>query len=637
MVSPSNLCRPVPDNVRARGYQEIMDRYLDRVKTVWDIDRGFRGSTGIRLPHETVDDYWELSETDRTRVTSAEAAAVYSAMAGRDGTATLGVAAFCYYSHLSQHHGDPKVLQFFQNGLATFTGSIRHDGVMASCGLNGKTWAHGWDVEGLLYGLAWCGNDLDPAIKTRALIALRRSADWFRDLGVAGDYGNQACVQTLALYLYGCVLEDQQLLRIADRYWTDIVDKVLDPAGQVIEQLGPCMHYSYTAFAYAWLNVFWRNQIDLVERMELVLLWFRNRHTRSMCPLAGGSSRKYNETLSAHIVDILAACEWVADRNPMLQKFADGILDRFREQRELHAAGHGCSPLLTATLTARDTIEPTAVHVRNWNAPFEGEYRRLRIMGRPGQTNYSPVRYALVRHRYQTQVMCVDFLPFSGLQTWAFEDEPPIIHPTLECPSTTRALGLDTARQGVSQNWAELADKGQANMPDHLLRYATTADETSFMLMRYSWLWRLIVFTECSTVMLECGWEQPRETLWTLNRVGPVTPLVAPNMVSFEERKGTMHTTVDTVPETHPGTRFGGAHDVTVLRYECGTGFSVFAFSDDSFRFCSRPDETGTFAFQDRDGQYVVTPAPDLPTNPGATFARFRIRSIVAGTKVLRQ
>ena len=41
-------------------------------------------------------------------------------------------------------------------------------------------------------------------------------------------------------------------------------------------------------------------------------------------------------------------------------------------------------------------------------------------------------------------------------------------------------------------------------------------------------------------------------------------------------------------------------------------------------------------AFEDRDGRYVVIPAPDLPTGPEDTFARFRIREVVTATAAKR-
>jgi hypothetical protein len=144
-----------------------------------------------------------------------------------------------------------------------------------------------------------------------------------------------------------------------------------------------------------------------------------------------------------------------------------------------------------------------------------------------------------VRRAYQTHFNITDFMPFSGVQTWAWGGEPPIIHPTPLYPSTTQAYGLDTARQGVSHNWGLYGAGAMA--ADGVRVLPRNEREIALLLARYDWLWRLAFFTGCSTVVLEFGRGGPRRALWTLNRVEPAEPQIAPGVVSFAGRRGRLY------------------------------------------------------------------------------------------------
>lgn len=54
------------------------------------------------------------------------------------------------------------------------------------------------------------------------------------------------------------------------------------------------MHYSSTAFIYAWLNLVVRGGTTEQDRVLTALHWFRERYTASLYPIAGPSMRKYN-------------------------------------------------------------------------------------------------------------------------------------------------------------------------------------------------------------------------------------------------------------------------------------------------------------------------------------------------------
>lgn len=561
------LRKPLVNSPRTRRYQEALDRAVDELK----------------------------------RATVRETTPFYATFTGRESTSRLCQTAFCWHSTLSRHHGDGELLRCFESGLRYHLDSIRDDGLMGTFGLNGETWAHGWDIEGLIYGLILCGDALDPKLvalaRERFALSATRHAKLVETGGSIGTYGNQRLVYALGLYLYGQFLEKPDWVRTADELAYDALPKVLDESGQVIEQHGPCMHYSYTAFSYAWLNLVVRGDTSHHERLLRCLDWFRRRHTRSLYPMAGPSARQHYETMPRITLDLWPAAEQFAHVDPTLREFVDSAATRIEGAagkddvaRCAQASAHGASVLMWAMLMAQEELQPDRLRP----AFFTRYYERTKLAGR------SPLKYALVHRRYQTHFNVRDFLPFSGIQTWALDDEPPIIHPTRQFPSTTQAWGLDTARQGVSHNWGLYGAGLMA--ADACFSEAKSDGDITFLVARYDWLWKLVFFTELSTVQLEFGNGGARRTLWTLNRIEPAEPELADGVTRFKGRRACLHSTVVTRPAL---VESGG---VRQLAYECEDGVAAFALSDGSFRFeGGQPLVDRALRFSDAAGRYEVT------------------------------
>lgn len=646
------LLKPIERNARTEIYQRAIDDFIDRAMPGWDIDRGLLGTRGIVLPHEKVKDFWELPVEEQRRAADPAEWNAYDASLGRRGTASLALAAFAWHSPISRHHGNPELLRFFQNGLKTFADSVRSDGIMnmgahdsgkgmiRSAETSRYTWSFGWVAGPLICGLYWCRDALDKSILRRALQKLKLAAESFAAIGRDGDLGNQACVQVHGLYCFADLLGNDACRRAADLYWSEIWDKILDSSGQVIENAGPCMHYSYTAFFYAWLNVFLRRQKDEMDRIEKALLWFRYRHTESLFPMAGPSARKYYETLHSVAVDLLPMCEQAAGKNPVFQEFADRIMALSLPAHDGHleslgkfsysptrlgqcVPGHGASPFIWAILASPGPKKPSKAQRMEWAEPFAEEYRRIAATGRPGgEVNYSPLRYALVRRKYQTHFNSTDYLPFCGLQTWAWGDEPPIIHPTLYCPSTTRGFGLDTAQQGTGRAWMDIDNPMRGGMlPEHLAQQS--GNGLYFIVARFGRLYRLIVFTEFSTVQVDFGRTGPRKTSWTLNRLVPGSVTIGRGMVSLGNLEGRIYSSVPKPPalkELGPGRWTKG---VRILEYDDGAGPVMFAFSDRSFSFITAvPGKNRALKFADAAGIYKVIIPDSLPLRGEFEYAR---------------
>jgi hypothetical protein len=248
-----------------------------------------------------------------------------------------------------------------------------------------------------------------------------------------------------------------------------------------------------------------------------------------------------------------------------------------------------------------------------------------------GTSGLSPMKYTLVRRpHYQTHFNWRDHLPYSGLQTWAWENESPIIHPTTFAPSTTIAFGLDTARQGCSHNWGGFG--GGAKCIDGWcsddMRYGWEHDgrvkdgDLYHLIARYDQLWKMVFFTDASIVQIEFGNIDQRRIRWTLNGVDPVDPIIGDGVVSFDGRKGCIHSTL-AAPEIK--TIPSGNDDDLVSTYLDYTsrGFDCVAFSNKTFQFeTDTLADNGALTFSDVSGRYSIQLAENFFESNNAANTR---------------
>jgi hypothetical protein len=585
-LAQSLLC-PIRNNPRTRFYQQVIDSQIDEIIETWD-----------------------FTTTQPKPSVSAE-------KTGREWSAPLFKAVFCWYSPLSKYHKNQDLLQFFLSGLKKMISTIDSNGTMQSAGLNGETWAHGWDIEGLIYGLHFCRNEIDEELHNLLHGKFTRSAEMMSNLekvpSVIGSYGNQRLVWSLGLYLYGNILQNQNLIDQAEHYFQDAMPYVMDNSGQIIEQHGPCLHYSYTAFFYVWVNFAVRQDHSEDKRISKCLKWFRDRHTDSLYNLAGPSSRSYVEHVDTHIPDdLISAAEFVSESDTAPRDWLIEIQDKKKkritslELPPFEESAHGGSPLTWAILSQPKKEIKSNLENTKWNEPVITEYSSSQLLKR------TPIRYIHIRQKYQTHYNYRDYLPFAGIQTWAWQDEPPIIHPTPLAPSTTRGHALDTAKQGTSHNWGGFG-AGAIGI-DGYLHQKDNDNALPLLAARYDWLWQLAVFTEVSTILYEFGSGGERETLWTLNRLEKTEPLIKKGVVSFNNREAKLYTDIETKPELVTlKENHEWAEGVRQLRYSCGCGITAFAFSGSEFTF------NKNFSFTDETGSYKINLHPDWLTkdNPG--------------------
>jgi hypothetical protein len=513
---------------------------------------------------------------------------------GRDSTYALGAMAFCYHSPLSKHHGNEEILKTFSDAAEKWADGISPGGRPGAASYPNSTWSHGWDIEGLIYGYFWLEDKLDPKLKEKLKAAFERAARRFvnRTSGEDGAVGNQQLVGCLGDLLYGLILDNPEYVQRAKARYDDVVPKVLESNGQVIEQHGPCMHYSYTAYVYAFQFAYIAQDRRYDASLLQSLDWFHLWHTESLYHFPGASARGYYNVRGVWH-DLYGAVEYFAPQQPMFQKMMDRMMEKDRGW-----TGHTCNTLIWAILNCKQgDLQPTDEHKRQWTRDVENYYYNI-FYGR------SPIKYCIVRHRYQTSITFDGYLPLKGLQTWAWAEEPPVIHPTLSVRSGTTAVGLDSAEFSISH---ERPDQGAGVMVEQIVwrgQEVRDAHGPGFVVWRQGNLRSVAIFTPVSTVLILSGPTGRRVTRWALNPWEPAEPKIEQGVVSFAGRTARLYA-VGPVPTLAEQKDTFTDKAVRLLEYASEGQPTAFAFSNETFRFLAdHLAEEGTLEFRDGSGAY---------------------------------
>ena len=620
------LCRPVKDTPRTREYQQYIDDAAERILDQFDPERGLAGTKGIaQLPDEANPDYINLSHEERAALTDDEAAQALRASTSRGTTAGLGVLAWCYRSPLSRFHKDPRCLDMVTKGIESFMRRQRADGVWVLGLVEDGGFGMGWTVEGMIFAIAWLCDDLDADFHERALDMFRRAVGSFKEDAGFHPVCNQHAVWCFNMMLFGLVLDEEEHLAAAQRQW-EVCQYVFGRDGQVIEQGGPCANYSRTTFIYAFLYIVLAETHDHDAQIKEACKWFRRMHTRSMHPFEGMSSRS-SHFLTHSMMDVVAALERFAPEEPIFTQFIDDfIAQEMRDHGRPSGMGHGASPLIWAMMEHEGVTPPSEADVATWREPFDRMYWTWDI------------QYLLVHRRCQTAVTFRGRSALMGLQTWAWENEPPILHASDDTASATIALGIDTASFGVSHNtphhgaglktedvtyipgdWSELnlqyepvgIDRGIAmapieryfrwtqthHHPGGFRRYMTPGDPT-MVVTRWAKLWSFYIFTPASTLVLQNGDVGARTTRWAFNPVCVPTPKVVDDGVAFEGRKGRLFA-------LGAQAQLDVLNDLPVAEFALDANqLGAFAFSNGEFAFGDYDTAAQTLTFRDAVGNY---------------------------------
>ena len=574
------LKRPIVDCVRNRDYQARTDRNTADRLEVFDIDQGLiipEGEPATWDPAESA--AWD---EDRRRQLSRRPEWQWFYDQGRSSASFIGRVAFCYRHALSRYHRDPAALEVVRSGLRAFRERQVGSGSFEFCPVGYSTiyGSHemAWKLEPLIYAYVWAGDDLPADEREAAWDMLVRAAAFLRSR-CNTDPNNRGAVWCAITALAGLLLEDQSYLEAARANWDRIAPRIFQ-AGQIMEDTGPDSNYSYACVAYVYLYRLYADDASLDAPLSLVQHWFARMRTLGGVPFEGMSSRMTNLVFNK-LYDVIPMLERYAREEPFYTELVNRYLRYMDNVGRGSHVNHGCDMRIWAMMEHDPSIEAGAPEP-DWYRAYAGEYKTDATL------------YAVVKREYQTAITLRAPLPMKGLQTWAFGDEPPLIHPAAEFSSGTKGWGIDTAALYVGKAagsgvWADR--EAHWGSPDGVSTYS----------MRQEELWTHYVFTPVATLVVISGDIGRRVTQWVINTAVSPHPTVGDAAVSFEGLRGRLFF-VGGGPEVHlPPT-----HGAFILRFEREADITPFAFSNETFRFRSLEDEGERIEFDDSSGRYVA-------------------------------
>ena len=505
--------------------------------------------------------------------------------------------AFCWFSSLSKWQGNEELFDLCALAIERWADRSLADEISDL-----SKWDHSWSFGGIAYIFGMIEEALPDAARARFLEACARNAPTAIHRDNMGTVGNQVISGIIGDLLYGHLLDNEEYLSIARERFNEFGPLIIMDNGQANEQYGPCPNYSSGAFAGVFSYVLIEELEEWRPRLLKSLEWFRWMHTESLYLFPGPSTRMYYSRRMLHLpLHCFAALEYAAETQPMFLDFRD----RYESIIGDYGRGHINSTDTTSIqVNTRETSEANPEQLAEWNAPvtefFETTWFRR-----------SPIKYSIIRRRYQTAITYMGWLPMLGLQTWAWGDEPPIIHSLYGATSGTQAWGIDTAAKPADHYFyghgAGLMAPAVVWRPDGGSQEGQP-DELPFTTWRHGELIQMAIFTDVSTVIIHTGKTGRRVTRWALNPIEPSAPIIDDGVVRFEDRVGRLYS-LKGRPEIEEATGTFREKDeqrpVTRLAWSFEENDTAFAFSNDSFefvkdelaesRYLEFKDETGTY------------------------------------------
>lgn len=513
----------------------------------------------------------------------------------RAQTNIIGRLAFAYHTPQSKLYRNPQLLEKLR---LAYLGVARHttsEGQFIWPGDKDMYWAgsheHAWRLEPLLMGRLWLGDALPAQDRTEIDAALQRASEWlFRH--PLKQTNNRGAVWCAVMMLCALYYDNNEYRQAAIREAQHILPAVALDSGEVGEHTrqygggGPDSNYSYTGWSYVYLYRLMSGDTALDSRLQQSLRWFSFYNSISGAPLVAGASVRRRYADPGSFRDLLPALERYSKQEPFFATLAEHALQK-PGKMAVGSGGHIISPFLWALLEGgvAPVIDRPAWHLDHTE-----------------MFDHPEVQYLLVsRPHYQTGVTSRGRLregynyPLRGLQSFAWRDELPILLHTDETNSETRADGINTAAQNVSEGphgWeAYLAPS---------IAVPGKAGSLSTLTERRGTLWTLYAFTPASTVVVYGGARSTLESRWVMNRIFVSQPdlQTTSRQVSFEGREGRLHYLrgeAELLPEEN---------DAATLRVTSASMINAFAFSDASFSFGKYSTDSRELRFRDASGAY---------------------------------
>lgn len=515
----------------------------------------------------------------------------------------LSCLAYAWRTKGLRYYQDPAAWEKLERGLLGVARNIQADGTFA-WGPKAVSHEHAWLVESSLLTYLWLREHLPPDRRRTVDEAIFRAAQTMVQHPVpsASNQGSVWCAVTALASLY---YEKPEWMaaahRHADAYMLGGTGNLYDD-GEIGEHHqsyknggGPDCNYTYTGLAYIYAYRLWSGRSEIDPLLMKAARWLTGYHTLSGCGVVPGASARLIKAAPAVFPDVLPFYESMSKREPFFGRLAALSLEH--ADRYANAfGGHVAAPAIWAMLEAG--IEDRGSSLPAW------QLLRTELYGAPQRT---AVCYALVSRRFQTGIVFANGVtasgerkwPFKGLQTWAWDQEGPVVCYANTAGSSTRADGIDTGRdnvdKGPSGDWEVVLSQGPA-LADSRSALATITE-------RRRTLWTVYAFTPISTVVVYGGAQGNLTSRWIMNPdfVSEPTLDTAARQVSFADRKGRLSYLAGQAQLGHSG----GSAPAHMLEVVAPAPLNAFGFSDGSLKFETPANEV--LDFSDASGRYRLS------------------------------
>jgi len=461
---------------------------------------------------------------------------------------------------------------------------------------------HAWLIEPLLIGYIWMKPHFDIKLQADIEQALFTSSKWLYEHPYL-QKNNRGMTWAAILMLTGRYFEQADWIALAEKEGSVIFSHVVRSTGEVGEHDesyaggGPDSNYSYTGLAYSLAYRLWSGDASLDESLQLAARWFTGYNTLSQFPNVAGASVRRMRVRGGSMRDLIPFYEWMASKDAFFGYQATNALSMV-EEGNASAFGrtrlHILSPIVFARLLGSAAKSEAAIP--NW------QNARNQLF------TFPQVTYLLTsREHYQTGIVLSarsgfrndgkrlygdlpeNGMSLRGMQTWAWEDEHPIIlhdRGGLDSKhSSASVVGTNTATMNVNLT---------NNKPDH---FQSISDDGTLAMhaIQQGSITSIFAFSEASTVVVYLANDGKLVNYWHMNQNFLAGHKVDNTfkLVNFIGRNAKLFFI--------QGEAFEKQMGVEVVANDTS---NAFGFSDRKFSFISENLNSGNLIYKDASGIY---------------------------------
>lgn len=371
----------------------------------------------------------------------------------RSQTNIIGRLAFAWHTEGVSFYQDETVGDLLRQAFMAVADHVTPEGQFIWPNDKDMYWAgsheHAWRLEPLLVGFIWADGVFSDTERDYVETALRRAANWL----VANpcvQHNNRGVVWCAIVALCGLYYDDGKMQEAVRPYVDDILRGVILSDGEIGEHTeqyaggGPCTNYTYTGLGYVYLYRLFSGDDRFDDLLMQGARWLSLYNSKSGYPLVAGASVRVAKPNPA-LVDALPFFEWASQKDAFFAQIVDLHLNKIVSTQS-GMGSHIVSPIIWAMLARGVDAGSTPEWYTTWTNMYERPNVQYALMGRRYQTGMT-FRARLGPYRDIPD----EGVHLRGMQTFAYENEVPILFHGGNIVSTTRVGETDTCIENVTE------------------------------------------------------------------------------------------------------------------------------------------------------------------------------------------